>query len=195
MGYRIKVTGKSPIIQNNGRAGLDTSSAISREIAALAAKRGANKTEVDNLLLRELECRRSLWLDTNEQPTIPPSAIRATIENAARKTKQGPAVREGLVVLSTSNFTFDHDKYGNTIEEWGKNCQFTEVVVVQRARLLRTRAKFDNWSVEFELDTDDELIDKHHLDRWLDVAGRRIGLGDWRPQKSGTFGRFSHEFV
>ena len=62
-------------------------------------------------------------------------------------------------------------------------------------RILRTRAKFDRWGATFILDCDDELVDQEQLETWLDIGGRRIGLGDWRPEKSGHFGRFAVQSV
>ena len=95
------------------------------------------------------------------------------------------------MVLST-DFGYDTEKYGTGIEELGRTTQYTVPVVVQRSRILRTRAKFDKpWSCTFEVDVDDEQIDKSQLLEWLDIAGRQIGLGDWRPEKSGMFGRFN----
>ena len=44
-------------------------------------------------------------------------------------------------------------------------------------------------------DVDEELVDKEKLTAWLARRGRRIGLGDWRPEKSGVFGRFDVEGV
>ena len=79
---------------------------------------------------------------------------------------------------------------GKTVEELGKSLQFTVPVVVQRARILRTRAKFDEWSMVVTIDADPELVDRQHLQTWLDIAGARCGLGDWRPEKSGEYGRF-----
>ena len=191
MRYRITVSGVSPIIHHNGAAGLDTRSPVSREIAAIAAKRGGNRTEADDKRLRELETQRALWLDESGAPAIPATAIRAAIEGGARKRKQGPQVRGGLIVLSTA-FDYDTKKYGTNIEKLGRSTQYTVPVVVQRNRILRTRAKFDTpWSCTFELDVDDEQIDQSHLLEWLDIAGRQIGLGDWRPEKSGMFGRFT----
>ena len=114
---------------------------------------------------------------------------RAVIENGARKLKQGPQVREGLIVEKTEKFQYDK-KLGKTVEEVGEKAQFTVGVVVQRARILRTRAKFDEWACTFVVEVDDELVDKPQLEQWLDIGGRRIGLGDWRPQKSGHYGRF-----
>ena len=87
-------------------------------------------------------------------------------------------------------FDYDRSALGTTVEELGKKAQFTVPVVVQRNRLERTRAKFDEWSVTLLLEADDELVDQQQLESWLDIAGRRIGLGDWRPEKSGDYGRF-----
>lgn len=191
MRYRITVSGVSPIIHHNGAAGLDTRSPVSREIAAIAAKRGGNRTAADDERLRELEAQRALWLDESGAPSIPATAIRAAIEGGARKRKQGPQVRGGLIVLNTA-FDYDTEKYGTDIEALGRSTQYTVPVVVQRSRILRTRAKFDTpWSCTFELDVDDEQIDQSQLLEWLDIAGWQIGLGDWRPEKSGMFGRFS----
>ena len=49
------------------------------------------------------------------------------------------------------------------------------------------------WALGFELDCDDELVDKQKLEAWFDIGGRRLGLGDWRPEKSGKHGRFELE--
>ena len=188
MRYEVKIEGTSGIIHHNGAAGLDTRSPANLEKAAIARKKGSNRTEADDARLRELECQTALWLNEDGTPGIPAGAIRAVIETGARKVKQGPQVREGLVVESVE---FHYDRaLGTTVEELGKAAQFTVGVVVQRNRILRTRAKFDEWGATFVLDVDDELVDQEQLETWLDIAGRRIGLGDWRPEKSGQFGRF-----
>ena len=190
MRYKVTLCGISGIIVHNGAAGLDTRSPAKLEISSITKKRGSNRTESDDNRLIELECQNSLYLDDDGRPTLPASALRAALEAAARKTKQGGDVREGLLVESLA-FTYDEKRYGTTVEAIGKSAQFTVPVVVQRARILRTRAKFDcPWSIVAVIDADDELVDKQKLTAWLDVAGRRIGLCDWRPQKSGTFGRF-----
>ena len=95
-----------------------------------------------------------------------------------------------MAITEIKVFDYDRSALGTTVEELGKNAQFTVPVVVQRNRLERTRAKFDEWSVTLLLEADDELVDQQQLESWLDIAGRRIGLGDWRPEKSGDYGRF-----
>ncbi len=113
------------------------------------------------------------------------------IEASARKTKDGSFVREGLMVESVA-FRYDVKRYGETREDLSRKAQFTAPVVVNRKRILRTRAKFDcPWSVVGVADVDPELVDRDKLTAWLALGGRRVGLGDWRPEKSGgPFGRF-----
>ena len=187
--HKLRIEGVSPIIMHSA-AGIDPLLPINIEKQEITRKRGSNRTEADDARLRELETIGALWLDANERPTIPASAIRAVIETGARKLKQGPQVREGLLITETS-FEYDQTKYGKTLAKLSKSTQFTTSVVVQRNRIMRTRAMFElPWACEFELDGDDELVSVEHLERWLDIAGRRIGIGDWRPEKSGTHGRF-----
>ena len=117
------------------------------------------------------------------------------IEASARKTKQGALVREGLMIESVK-FIYDVKRYGEDIETLSRKAQFVAPVVVSRQRILRTRAWFDcPWSVVGVADVDPELVDRDQLMAWLATGGRRIGLGDWRPEKSGHYGRFDVEKV
>ena len=190
MFYAVEISGIRPIIMHSGR-GLDPKLPANIEKAEIVKRKGSNRTASDDARVAELECQLSLWLiEGTETPTIPSPALRSCIETAARKLRQGPDVREGLVI-SVDDFTYDRERYGVSLEELGKSSQFTTGVVVQRSRILRTRAMFEQpWGCRFTLDCDDELIDRERIERWLDIAGRRIGLGDWRPEKSGDHGRF-----
>ena len=193
MQYHCRISGIAPIIHNSGAS--IAANDWSRERATLTAKKGTNRTASDEERIAFLDCLNSLWLDSNDAPTIPPHALRANIENGAKKLKQGPAVREGLLVVD-SQFEYDRERYGTTLDELGNRAQFTIAVVRNRARVEATRAMFDlPWACEFELDCDEELVDAEKLANWLDIAGRRIGLGDWRPQRSGHYGRFTVESI
>ena len=191
MEYRVKIEGDAPLLMHSGSRGLDPHSAENIEISELARKRGGNKTEDVYKRIRLLETKVGFWLDDAGYPTIPAGAFRAALEAAARKTKQGGQVREGLVVTAVERFAFPKS-YGKTIDELAANpdIQFSAMVRVGQAGLMRTRPKFEEWGATFCVDCDDELVDKTSLAAWLDIAGRRIGIGDWRPAKSGQYGRF-----
>ena len=188
MQYQLTINGISPLIMHSGAA-LDPRLPLNIEKAEIASKRGSNRTEADDMRLRQIETVLSLWIGPEDTPEIPAAAMRSSIETGARKLRQGPMVREGLIVERCTGFEYD-PALGSTVEELASSAQFTVPVVVQRSRILRTRAKFDTWSASFDIDTDEELVDEAKLRQWLDISGRRIGLGDWRPEKSGHYGRF-----
>ena len=131
MRLEFTLTGVSPILMHNGAAGIDARSALSREIAEIAAKKGGNRTEPDDLRLQELECQRSLYLGADGKPTLPEAALRAMIEASARKVKQGPQVREGLLIEKIS-FGYNVERYGETLEKLVQTKQFTVPAVGER---------------------------------------------------------------
>ena len=70
----------------------------------------------------------------------------------------------------------------------------TRRVVVQGSGIMRTRPKFPQWELSFEIIYEDDLIAGEGVEKMfhdlINDAGRRIGIGDYRPSKSGWFGRF-----
>lgn len=58
--------------------------------------------------------------------------------------------------------------------------------MVQRARIVRARPRFDDWELSFQIINTDERIRKETLKQILSDAGRYFGIGDYHPR----FGRF-----
>ena len=59
-------------------------------------------------------------------------------------------------------------------------------VVINRARIIRCRPRFDKWSLEFSMMITEDQLPIEVLEEILEYAGRYIGIGDYRPR----FGRF-----
>ena len=193
--YRITINGDSPLVTNDVITGMDSTSEANVEKSVLTRKTNSNQTESDVARIRELECFVSIWTTMRGEIGIPERALRSMIEGSAKTLRQGAQVRQGLRVLR-SDFTYDTKRYGATKEEVAKKAQFTIPARLGRGRVNRTRAKFDPpWSCIFVADTDEELVDQGQLGIWLDIGGRRIGLGDWRPEKSGVYGMFTVESI
>ena len=57
-------------------------------------------------------------------------------------------------------------------------------------RVLRHRPCFDRWSLSFNVQLDESIISPQLFRDIVDAAGQRIGLGDFRPDTKGPFGRF-----
>jgi hypothetical protein len=55
---------------------------------------------------------------------------------------------------------------------------------------LRYRPEFSEWSIEVSFIFDAELLRPEDIINLLDRAGFGCGVGEWRPQKGGEYGRF-----
>ena len=57
-------------------------------------------------------------------------------------------------------------------------------------RILAYRPKFNDWQLEFDATLDTDIISVNLMREILDDAGKRIGLGDYRPDRKGPFGKY-----
>ncbi len=65
----------------------------------------------------------------------------------------------------------------------GRNPNGGEAVCVCRPR-------FDRWTLKLTVQLDLSQIGEGVMRELFDIAGRRIGVGDFRPQRKGIFGQF-----
>lgn len=57
-------------------------------------------------------------------------------------------------------------------------------------RILCHRPCFNDWRLSFTLNVDTDMISVKLVRDLVDAAGKRIGLGDFRPDCKGPFGKF-----
>ena len=57
-------------------------------------------------------------------------------------------------------------------------------------RMICHRPMLEKWSLSFTLEIDAEMFSLDLAERLLIDAGKRIGLGDFRPERKGPFGKF-----
>lgn len=57
-------------------------------------------------------------------------------------------------------------------------------------RILCHRPCFQDWKLSFTLHVDTDMLSVKLLREIVDAAGKRIGLGDFRPDCKGPFGKF-----
>lgn len=57
-------------------------------------------------------------------------------------------------------------------------------------RILAHRPMFDDWKLSFTANLDTEIMTPALLRQIVDHAGKKIGLGDFRPSTKGPFGKF-----
>jgi hypothetical protein len=55
---------------------------------------------------------------------------------------------------------------------------------------IRYRAEFDKWAVEIPVRFNSAAITPSMIVNLFNIAGFSVGIGEWRPEKSGSFGMF-----
>lgn len=56
---------------------------------------------------------------------------------------------------------------------------------------IRFRGEFREWSSILPLEYNQSLISLEQLANLIELAGFSVGVGEWRPEKGGVFGRFT----
>lgn len=57
-------------------------------------------------------------------------------------------------------------------------------------RIMCHRPRIDTWKCTFTLEIDETMFSPDLIRKVIDDAGKKIGLGDYRPARKGPFGRF-----
>lgn len=87
----------------------------------------------------------------------------------------GMALQEAVCPLGTKEFEVDSRSV---------------VIPATGGRIMAHRPRLDNWSLSFTLDVDESMFSPDFVRLLVDDAGRKIGLGDFRPDRKGPFGKF-----
>lgn len=65
------------------------------------------------------------------------------------------------------------------------------VIPATKGRVMRHRPRHDRWQMTFHLQIDDNMLPVTFVQELLEEGGRKLGIGDFRPEKGGPFGRFA----
>jgi hypothetical protein len=126
---------------------------------------------------------------------LPSEHIRVALINAGAfiKSKVGNA-RKSMKNIVAAMFTINPEQIDlprfDTID---KRSAVNKNV---KARIVVKRPKWNTgWKVTFKIFVDDDTITKETVADLLDYAGRYVGIGSYRPQNNGPFGRFEVEDI
>ena len=59
-----------------------------------------------------------------------------------------------------------------------------------KGRIMIHRPRFEKWGCKFVIVCEEDNIEVDTVQRILEFAGRFVGVGDWRPDKKGRFGKY-----
>lgn len=184
---QFKLTSICPLIQHNGDLA-NPLNPIVKEMKLISKKK--NKTEADLEELAKLEFIGGLYYSTDNLGVIlPAEVLEATINGGARKFKEGMDAKAGMVIMEHAKMIFDGNDL-TPLKLWeNERFRFQKMVTVARARILRTRPWFQDWSADIEVTYENTVCDEAQIYKWLVKAGEIVGACEWRPR----YGRFSVE--
>lgn len=193
---RMRITGTTALIMNNGIMA-DPQHPIVQQRAQITAKK-KNMTDADMAESARLSWLGCLYYDQAIGVHLPSANVFRAMIDAAARTRDGNAVRGGVIFLTDRAPIMD-PKIGVDLERlWGGGTSAhvdRRIVTQQRARIPRVRPIFPNWSATYEVELDAEQINPDDFVMFAERAGRLIGVGDYRPQKNGPYGRFAVEVM
>jgi hypothetical protein len=181
MRLRVRIEGRTPLICNRF-----TDEAA---LAATSGSRGSSAAQ-DRGTSQEI-AESKLYIGLDGKPMIPqPNLLRCLIEGG-RFHKVGKAQ---LTTKTGSQLFSCFDIEGAEIPilhklPWRVDTRAVRIPSTG-GRILTHRPMFDDWALEFGCELDTDICGVKLMRLVVDDAGKRVGLGDFRPQTKGPFGRF-----
>jgi hypothetical protein len=177
----FRVTGKSPLLMNNG-----------------AAMRPADNTAVKTKKIptpEEEAAAKVYKLDSGEL-YLPAIAFRSSLLGGCIGRKIGKRaaktyVSAGVFSVQTECILTDPPT-NKPITEYHIN---TMRAVVQRNGVLRSRPEITEWQVDVQLEIDRDFLTPETVLELFNLAGKLVGIGDYRPEKTGPYGRYTVELL
>lgn len=174
--------GGSALVMHNERLA-DPLDDYTREIAKISKKR--NKTEADHLEIGRLEFHGGLYTNGNG-PCLPAWNVLRCLQDGAKRHKRGADVLRGVYPLAEhADVIYDGTRDPDEMWKVG-GFALRKTVGVQRARTMRTRPIFTEWTCELPVEVDPVVFDLDTLANCWKDAGTYAGIGEMRP----VYGRF-----
>lgn len=147
------------------------------------------KTEDTHLAIARSQWNGSLYHDPEIGVYLPTQNIRATLVGGAQLSKLGMHCKRATSFLE-EKVPLDYGKKLTPDQLWDSNYTDRRSVVIAKRRVMCYRPKFTDWKVDFDIIYDETVLDSDQIIQSFENAGKFIGIGGFRPEKGGTFGRF-----
>lgn len=173
----VVIEGISPLIQHNWD---EKSKRQMRE------KHAGKKTKEREVRDPKSEFTAAMYVTEDGKPGIPAVAIKSAMVAAAHKD-----IGVEKTLMRKAIFIRCQDANG-VIELQGPPPKMREDVVRvgMGSTDLRYRPEFTQWEAQIVIDYDEEMMQIDTIINLLNRAGFGVGIGEWRPEKDGQFGRF-----
>lgn len=117
---------------------------------------------------------------------IPADQIQESLTRAGTQVRVGGQGKKTYKDFMKSYVFLEPDEISLTPDKWEVDKRY---VRVQGSGIMRYRPIYKNWAAKFRITLTDDTIPVNTVKEILEIAGMRIGIGDYRPK----YGLFSVE--
>jgi len=176
---RLTICGTTPMLQHAWDH---------KAIEMIEAKKMGKKTKDREACDPEREFKAATYFTPEGEYGIPLLALKSAIINAAHKDLgiEKTLVRKALFIRSPNLEMILPMAKGTPPPKMRKDM----VRVGAGSADVRYRPQFDEWKVTFDVEYDTDLLQLDDLVNLINRAGFGVGIGEWRPEKNGEYGRF-----
>lgn len=188
----IKITSIAPLLMHNGQLS-DPLNPAAKELTRYTNPGRGQKSDLTHNETTYAEFQGSLYFDDVIGPFIPSDNLSAMFVDAAKTVR--PSRKNHMLsslIMNEDEVPLDYDgprdreglfKDGNFLYRVGAR------MPGMSGRVQRTRPRFGQWALTTSAMLNTELMSLADFERFAQIGGSRIGLGDWRPR----YGRFAIE--
>jgi hypothetical protein len=181
MEIRIQIAGTTPLLMNRFHDEAQLAAGTGGRAASLAGDKGTPREQAE----------KKLYRDAEGVVGIPQPNIMRCIIDGGSFFKAG---RNKVTTIKSSLIPACVDIHGvmlplSSPEPWQVDTRAVRIPSTG-GRVLCYRPVFHEWALEFSLELDESILTARLLREIVDAAGKRIGLGDFRPACKGPFGKF-----
>jgi len=166
--YRVKIVGVRPLLMHRIPEDFDKKS------------RSGEKPDPRD------EAEKYLYKDSDGKICIPALNVKAAMRDAAKDYKVPSKGRKTFkdyvkagIIVEPEMIPLRIPSGGDPEKSWKVDLR---PVVVQKSRIMRARPRFDEWCLEFYVKILDPIITPEYLRKFIEDAGRYVGLCDFRPE-------------
>lgn len=178
----VRIEGLSPMILNRFTDEAAMAATSGTRIAAAGGDKGTPKEQAEKKLYRSSDGKTLIV----PGPNVFASIIAGGSFHKAGKSKvttQKSSLIPACAMIEEIEIPIESK------EGWQVDTRAVRIPSTG-GRILAHRPIFNDWALSFSIDLDTDFMTEKLFRMILDDAGKRIGLGDFRPACKGPFGRY-----
>ena len=139
--------------------------------------------------VKKQEPKDKLYVLPDGKVYTPSTHIMGMLVNAGKNFKIQGKMKANYSKLIGSAVEVNPDCIEHKIQSWIP-FSISAVNPMTRGRMMVTRPMMDKWKLEFNIKFNENDIPTDVMKNILDFGGQYVGIGDWRPEKKGKYGKF-----